>query len=58
MPFIFTEAQQVDALCIAEVIMAAFHDNAMLLAQYPTSAIRAALLNTLIQKAIDGISGL
>ncbi|KAK6811647.1 hypothetical protein RU639_012584 [Aspergillus parasiticus] len=55
MPLILTETQEADAPRIAEIHMAAFHDNAMLLAQFPTSAIHAELFNTLVQKARDEV---
>ncbi|KAE8312757.1 hypothetical protein BDV41DRAFT_577443 [Aspergillus transmontanensis] len=55
MPLILTETQEVDAPRIAEIHMAAFHDNAMLLAQFPTSVVRAELFNTLVQKARDEV---
>ena len=50
-----TEAAESDAQTIADVHMAAFRDNGMLLAQFPTSAIREQLRLCIAKKAADDI---
>jgi hypothetical protein len=49
------EASEDDAARIADIHMAAFGTNPMLLAQFPTPAIRDELRVTLREKAIDEI---
>ena len=50
---IFATAQ--DAVRIADIHMAAFADNGMLLAQFPSPAIREGLRNAIMRKANDDI---
>lgn len=50
-----TEAAESDAQAIADVHMAAFRDNGMLLAQFPTPAIREQLRLCIARKAADDI---
>lgn len=49
------EASEDDATRIADIHMAAFATNQMLLAQFPTPAIRAELWITLREKAVEEI---
>ncbi|KAI0883007.1 putative GNAT family acetyltransferase [Annulohypoxylon maeteangense] len=51
MSLILTAAQRADAARIAEIHMAAFSSNAMLLAQFPTTAVRDALEKCIESKA-------
>ena len=55
MNFEVTAAAESDADLIADVHMAAFSSNALLLAQFPTPAIRDQLRNRIAQKAADDI---
>ena len=50
-----TFASEEDASCIADIHMAAFATNGMLLAQFPTSAIRDGLRDSIARKALDDI---
>ena len=52
---IISEATESDAQAIADVHMAAFRDNDMLLAQFPTPAIREQLRLCIARKAADDI---
>ncbi|KAL4933219.1 GNAT family N-acetyltransferase [Aspergillus undulatus] len=53
MPLIISEATEADAARIADIHMAAFGSNHMLLAQFPTPAIREGLRISLREKAIN-----
>ncbi|KAF9888927.1 hypothetical protein FE257_008096 [Aspergillus nanangensis] len=55
MPLTLTEAREADALRITEIHIAAFRDNPMLLAQFPTPTVLADYFDTLVQKARDEI---
>ena len=50
-----TIATPSDAFCIADIHMAAFSPNPLLLAQFPTPAIRHQLRSCIAQKAADDI---
>ena len=50
-----TEAAESDAQAIADVHMAAFRDNGMLMTQFPTPAIREQLRICIARKAADDI---
>lgn len=50
-----TFATEVDASCIADIHMAAFATNEMLLAQFPTPSVRQALWTCIAKKAADDI---
>ena len=55
MPLVLSHATPQDAARISEIHMAAFGSNKMLLAQFPTPAIRAALRNSIERKALADI---
>lgn len=55
MPLELTIATESDADRIADIHMAAFGTNLLLLAQFPTPAIRDQLRNCIVQKAADDI---
>ncbi|KAK6958487.1 hypothetical protein Daesc_001288 [Daldinia eschscholtzii] len=55
MPLSLTVAEQSDAARIAEIHMAAFGSNAMLLAQFPTPAVRNDLKKSIELKALADI---
>jgi hypothetical protein len=56
MPLTLIPARPSDAARIAEIHMAAFGSNGMLLAQFPTPAVRAALKTCIERKALDDIN--
>ena len=56
MPLILSHAAPQDAARISEIHMAAFSSNEMLLAQFPTPDIRAALKNGIEKKALADIN--
>ncbi|KAI1456381.1 putative GNAT family acetyltransferase [Annulohypoxylon moriforme] len=56
MPLALSIAYRADAARIAEIHMAAFGSNAMLLAQFPTAAVRDALKQCIESKALADIS--
>jgi hypothetical protein len=49
------KAQESDAARIADIHMSAFANNAMLLAQFPTPAVRQGLWTSLVRKAVAEI---
>ena len=55
MPLTLKLAAEKDALRIADIHMAAFSSNEMLLAQFPTPAVRAELHHSIATKALDDI---
>ncbi|KAI1655135.1 putative GNAT family acetyltransferase [Daldinia decipiens] len=55
MPLSLSAAEPADAARIAEIHMAAFGSNAMLLAQFPTPAVRDALKKSIELKALADI---
>ncbi|KAI1441914.1 putative GNAT family acetyltransferase [Annulohypoxylon stygium] len=55
MPLILATAQHEDAVRIAEIHMAAFGSNTMLLAQFPTTAVRQAMKQCVRLKALADI---
>lgn len=55
MSWTVTVAAETDADRVADVHMAAFGSNALLLAQFPTPAIRTQLRNCIARKAADDI---
>ncbi|GFG20805.1 GNAT family N-acetyltransferase [Aspergillus udagawae] len=55
MAFTLDTAREADAPRIADIHMAAFHTNGMLLAQFPTPAVRKGLWTSLVNKAIKEI---
>ena len=55
MPLVLSTAQPQDAPRIADIHMAAFATNAMLLAQFPTPAVREGLRRTVAAKALADI---
>ncbi|KAF3067125.1 hypothetical protein GL218_08902 [Daldinia childiae] len=58
MPLSLSVAELTDAARIAEIHMAAFGSNAMLLAQFPTPAVRNALKKSIELKALADIDDL
>ncbi|KAI1415437.1 putative GNAT family acetyltransferase [Hypoxylon sp. FL1857] len=56
MPLILVAAEPADAARIADIHMAAFSSNAMLLAQFPTPAVRNALKESIELKALADIN--
>ncbi|KAF4211780.1 hypothetical protein CNMCM8980_008688 [Aspergillus fumigatiaffinis] len=55
MAFTLDTARETDAPRIADIHMAAFHTNGMLLAQFPTPAVRKGLWTSLVDKVIKEI---
>lgn len=56
MELVLAIAEPADAARIAEIHMAAFGTNAMLLAQFPTPTVRESLQNTIEKKALADIT--
>jgi len=56
MPLTLHLATPSDAARIAEIHMAAFGSNSMLLAQFPTPAVRTALQSSIERKALDDMN--
>jgi hypothetical protein len=55
MAFTLDTARETDAPRIADIHLAAFHTNGMLLAQFPTPAVRKGLWTSLVDKVIKEI---
>ena len=55
MPLKLIQASESDSLRIADIHMSAFGTNKMLLAQFPTSAVRAGLWTSLVEKTLAEI---
>lgn len=55
MVFALDTATEADAPRIADIHMAAFHTNGMLLAQFPTPAVRKGLWTSLVDKVVKEI---
>lgn len=55
MPLKIVPASESDAPRIADIHMSAFGTNEMLLAQFPTAAVRACLWTSLVEKAVSEI---